>query len=60
MPSLLSLAQHPTLDEIQTHLADGDDLYVVAAPERICPLFDLLEDALWRGCAGVSSHRAGS
>ena len=52
MPSLFSLAQHPALHEFQTHLADGeavfaylDDLYVVAAPERIRPLYDLLGDA---------------
>ena len=55
MPSLFSLAQHPALVEFQTHLADGeavfaylDDLYVVAAPERIRPLYDLLEEVLWR------------
>ena len=55
MPALYSLAQHPALEEVCGQLAEGeaifaylDDLYVVAAPERVRPVYNLLQDALWR------------
>ena len=54
MPALYSLAQHGALQEVQAQLLDGeavfaylDDIYVVAAPERIMELYDAVDRALW-------------
>ena len=54
MPALYALAQHETLNDLENQLRDGeavfaflDDVYVVALPERIRELYDLLAAALW-------------
>ena len=54
MPALYALAQHEALNDLQNQLRDGeavfaflDDVYVVALPERIRELYDLLAAALW-------------
>ena len=49
------MATDSALEEVCGQLAEGeaifaylDDLYVVAAPERVRPVHNLLQDALWR------------
>ena len=55
MPALYALAQQPALCEVQAQLRDGeaifaflDDMYVVARPDRVRPLYDAFRAALWR------------
>lgn len=55
MPALFSLAQHPALVSLQSSLQEGeavlaylDDLYILASPSRIRPLYDTLADNLWQ------------
>ena len=54
IPAFYSLAQHPALADLQGQLLDGeaifaflDDVYLVAAPERVRALYDALAAALW-------------
>ena len=54
MPALYAVAQHEAFNDLQNQLHDGkavfaflDDVYVVALPERIRELYDLLAAALW-------------
>ena len=54
MPALYSLAQHPALAALQPQLEDGeavfaylDDVYILAHPHRIRPLYNALAEALW-------------
>ena len=54
MPGLFALAQHPALLAAQQSLQEGeaifaflDDIYVISAPERTRPLFNVLRTALW-------------
>ena len=63
MPALYSLAQHGAHQEVQAQLLDGeavfaylDDVYVLAAPERIRELYDAVARTLW-GRARVQLNR---
>ena len=54
MPVLFSLAQQPALQAVQTRLQPGeslyaflDDVYAVAPPHRVRPIYDLLEHHLF-------------
>ena len=54
MPAFYALAQHAALADLQSQLLDGeailailDDVYIVAAPERVRTLYDALAAALW-------------
>ena len=63
MPLLFALGQHPALEAVQRHLADGefifaylDDIYFVTVPERTGIVYNLLQNALWH-TAGIRIHQ---
>ena len=57
MPLLFALGQHPALEAVQRHLADGDldDIYFVTVAERTGIVYSLLQNAL-RNMAGIRIH----
>ena len=63
MPLLFALWQHPALEAVQRHLADGefifaylDDIYFVTVPEMTGIVCNLLQNALWN-TAGIRIHQ---
>ena len=70
MPAFCSLGQRAALAEVQARLAPSelllaflDDVYVIARPDRIRSIFDMLSDALWRHAhmrldAGATGHES--
>ena len=63
MPLLFALGQHPALEAVQRHLADGefifaylDDIYFVTVPERTGIVYSFLQNAL-RNMAGIRIHQ---
>ena len=64
MPALYALAQHEALVELQSQLLDGetvfallDDVYIVAVPERVRALYDVLAGF---ACMGARPASAGA
>ena len=62
MPLLFSIAIHAALEELASHLEDGeqlcaflDDVYVLCLPHRVVPLFKVLRESLDR-VAGIRLH----
>ena len=54
MPALFSLGQHPALEAVQSQLLEGetlcaflDDLYAICRPDRVVPIFNLIQRELW-------------
>ena len=63
MPLLLSIGIHGVLEEVATHLEDGeqlcaflDDVYLLCEPARVEPLYKVLEEAMMR-IAGIRLHQ---
>ena len=55
MPALFALGQHPALEEVQSHLIEGemlfsflDDIYIVCEPHRVSFIFERVQIALFR------------
>eukprot|EP00973_Karenia_brevis_P043297 6000973-Karenia_brevis.AAC.1 len=62
MPLLFCLGVHDSLSEVKSKLQEGehvfaflDDVYAVADPDRIRPIYDLLAETL-ASKAGISLH----
>ena len=63
MPLLFSIGIQGVLEEVATHLVDGeqlcaflDDVYLLCEPTRVEPLFKVLEESMLR-IAGIQLHQ---